>query len=125
MARAAIAVDDRLTAGNSFRSRLDLEVRNRRTAACCFTMPAIVRALTDDTTIANTAARLTPPHFKNLFPTRQARKADQASNAAIAMIAVKPRMFCTLGDPWVNCDSQLPTRSVTRGNVPRKKPELW
>ena len=61
--------------------------------ACCLTIPTSVSALADDTTTTDTAASPAPPHFRKLLLTRQARIPDQASNAAAATIATRPRLL--------------------------------
>src|ERR1700730_12568356 len=69
----------------------------RRT--CCLTMPTIVRAATVDTATTNTAARPTPPHFRNLLLPRQAQSPDQTSNAAAATIASKATVLTIVHRP--------------------------
>src|SRR6516225_6592576 len=59
---------------------------------CCLTIPTIMSAQTDDAATAGT----TPPHFKNLFLIPEAQKPDQISDAAIAALAIKPKIFCML-----------------------------
>jgi hypothetical protein len=53
-------------------------------------------AQTDDAATASTTAGTTPPHFKNLFLIPEAQKPDQISDAAIAALAIKPKIFCML-----------------------------